>query len=455
MNKLISINPATEEIIHEFEPIDNSMLDNIICSAQKAFLSWRFTSFKTRSGLLLKLSSILKNSREKLSEIITLEMGKPITQAAGEVDKCAWLCEYYAENAEEFLKSEHIKTDAAESYIQYDPLGVLLGIMPWNFPFWQAFRFAVPAMAGGNTVLIKHAPNVTITAMQIENIFREAGFPEGTFQILLVDVNTVPQIISHESVKGVSVTASERTGSIVASHAGREIKKTVLELGGSDPFIILEDADMDSACEAGVLSRLINSGQTCISAKRFIVAGSRYSEFIDKFISVIRKKRVGNPMEKDTDIGPLARLDILENLYRQVDESVNKGARIIFHGESRQDKGYYFAPVILDNINNTMPVYSEETFGPACAVLKVKDAEEAVNIANSTRFGLGASIWTENINLAKNMASGINAGHIAINGTVKSDPRLPFGGTGRSGYGRELSFYGCREFMNIKTIWIK
>ena len=455
MNNIISINPATEEIIRTFEPIDDSKLTDIIDAARSAFIEWRFKSINVRSDLLLKMSSLLKTNIEKFSELITLETGKPVNQSISEIEKCARLCEYYAENVEEFLKTEYIKTDAGESYIQYDPLGVILGIMPWNFPFWQVFRFAVPAIAGGNTVLIKHAPNVTMTAIQIENLFRDSGFPEGIFQILLVNVDRIPKIISHQYVKGVSVTASERTGSIVASHAGKEIKKTVLELGGSDPFIILEDADINKACESGAASRLINSGQTCISAKRFIVAESLYTSFIDKFISIIQNKKMGNPMDKNTSIGPLARLDILETLYRQVDGSVTKGARIIFHGENEQDKGYFFAPIILDNIGRNMPVYNEETFGPVSAVIKVKDADEAVNIANDTRFGLGASIWTADINLAKNMAFRINAGHVSINGMVKSDPGLPFGGTGKSGYGRELSYHGCREFLNIKTIWIK
>lgn len=454
MNNIISINPATEEIIRTFEPIDDSKLTDIIDTARRAFIEWRFKSINVRSDLLLKMSSLLKTNMGKFSELITLETGKPVNQSISEIEKCARLCEYYAENVEEFLKAEYIKTDAGESYIQYDPLGVILGIMPWNFPFWQVFRFAVPAIAGGNTVIIKHAPNVTMTAIQIENLFRESGFPEGIFQILLVDVDRIPKIISHQYVKGVSVTASERTGSIVASHAGKEIKKTVLELGGSDPFIILEDADINKACESGAASRLINSGQTCISAKRFIIAESLYTDFIDKFISVIQNKKMGNPMDKDTSIGPLARLDILETLYRQVDESVNKGARIIFHGENEQDKGYYFAPIILNNISRNMPIYNEETFGPVCAVIKVKDADEAVNIANDTRFGLGASIWTADINRAKKLAFSINAGQVSINGIVKSDPRLPFGGIEKSGYGRELSYCGCREFLNIKTIWI-
>ncbi len=455
MSKFTSVNPATEEIIQTFNTISNSQLDEKIRIANSAFLEWRNTAIQVRTDLLLKMASLLKSQKDKLAEGITLEMGKPIIQSFSEIDKCALLCEYYAEKTEEFLEPEYIESDASESYIQYDPLGVVLGIMPWNFPYWQVFRFAVPAIMAGNTILIKHAPNVTLVALQIEKLFVDAGFPDGILKILLIDVGRVEGIIANANVKGVSVTASERTGSIVASQAGKEIKKTVLELGGSDPFIVLVDADVKLACDAGAASRLVNSGQTCISAKRFIVVESKYDEFLEAFTGKISEKKVGDPMDKSTDVGPLARKDILDNLQRQVDESVSQGAKTAFGGERFQSKGNFFKPAILTDIKKGMPVYDEETFGPVSAVIKARDAEEAIRIANDTRFGLGASLWTENIELAKELTGRINTGHVSINGMVKSDPRLPFGGINRSGYGRELSSLGLREFVNIKTVWIK
>lgn len=455
MNTLTSINPATEEIIHSFNAIGNSQIEEKIETAGGAFIQWKDTSWNKRAELLLSMSSLLNQRKEQLAKTITMEMGKPIGQSIGEIEKCAWLCEYYAENAKKFLAPEPIESDAGESYLQYDPLGVLLGIMPWNFPFWQVFRFAVPSIAAGNTILIKHAPNVCLTALNIEKLFLEAGFAGGILQVLLIDVEAVRDVITAGQVKGVSVTASEKTGSSVAELAGMSIKKSVLELGGSDPFIILDDADLSEACNVCNTSRLINSGQTCISAKRFIVVESRYDEFLNALINDTRVRKVGDPMDMSTDIGPLARLDILENLYRQVDESVNKGARVVYHGDFTCERGYFFSPMIIDNVVPGMPLYEEETFGPVGAVIKATDTADAIKIANDTKYGLGASIWTQNIELAKNLAGQINAGHVSINGMVKSDPRLPFGGINRSGYGRELSYAGCREFVNIKTIWIK
>ncbi len=455
MHSLKSINPATEEIIKTFDTIDGKKLNSKILIGENAFKNWRATSVKQRTNLFLALAEYLRKEKHRLSHSITLEMGKPISQSIGEIEKCAWLCEYYAENTEEFLKAKPVETDASESYIQYDPLGIILGIMPWNFPFWQVFRFAIPAIAAGNTILVKHAPNVTMTALEIEKLFLEAGFPEGILQVLLIDIDQVEGLISNCHIKGISVTASEHTGSTVASLAGREIKKTVLELGGNDPFIILEDADIEQASEIGAASRLFNSGQTCISAKRFIVINSKYDEFMEKFINNIVSKKIGNPMDSDTDIGPLSRIDIYNNLKRQVDESINMGARIVSGGGDITGKGYFFQPTVLADITEKMPVFTEETFGPVAAVISAYDCEEAISIANDSKYGLGASLWTQDIQLGKQLAHNINAGHVSINSMVKSDPRLSFGGINRSGYGRELSSNGLKEFVNIKSVWIK
>jgi len=375
-------------------------------------------------------------------------------ESEGEIDKCALNCDFYADNAERFLQKELRASSATESYIQYMPLGVILAIMPWNYPFWQVFRFAAPALMAGNTAVLKHASNVPQCALAIEEVFREAGFLEGAFQSLFVPGSQTSKLIEHPAIAAITLTGSETAGSQTAACAGRALKKTVLELGGSDPFIVLADADLNKTIKASTMARFQNTGQSCIAAKRFIIVESIYDEYLDRFVEAVRSLKVGDPMERSTHIGPLARAEFVDDIERQIRESVRQGAHMALGGKRINRKGYYFEPTILTEVSSEMPAGSEELFGPVAAVIKVKDTEEALEIANRTPYGLGSSLWTADVNAAKQIACRIEAGQVFINGLVRSDPRLPFGGIKRSGYGRELSDFGIREFVNIQTVWI-
>lgn len=452
--KMKSINPATQESIAEYEIDSDKIVSQVIENAQKTWLKFKETSISKRSEYLLKVTQLLRNNKECYGKLITLEMGKPIKQSVAEVEKCAWVCEYYANNAEKILKNEIIETEAAESYVRFDPIGIVLAVMPWNFPFWQVFRFAAPALMAGNVCLLKHASNVPGCSLLIQHIFELAGFPKFCFNSLLISSSQVEAVIRNPLVKAATLTGSEPAGKSIATIAGSCIKKTVLELGGSDPFIILEDADLEAAAKTAVNARLLANGQSCIAAKRFIVTEKVYDKFVDLFVENMKKIRVGNPIEPDIDLGPLVRKEALEELDHQVTESVKLGATVLLGGKKIEGLGCFYEPTILTNVKKGMPAYSEEVFGPVAAVIKVKDEKEAIKVANDTVFGLGASLWTNDLEKAKMLVAKINAGNVFVNELVKSDPRLPFGGVGVSGYGRELSHYGIKEFVNIKTVYI-
>lgn len=451
---LRTINPATGELIESFDEMSRNRIFEEIEKSHNAFLKWKETDFAHRRELMLRAAKVLRDNKERYGGVITLEMGKPIKQSYGEVEKCAWVCEYYAENAEKILSTEKTKTDASESYVRFDPLGVILAVMPWNFPFWQVFRFAAPALMAGNTGLLKHSSNVPMCSMAIEEVFREAAFPSGCFTSLLIGSSAVDDVINHRYVRAVTLTGSDHAGRKVASAAGRNLKKSVLELGGSDPFIILADADLEKAASKAVQSRTINTGQSCIAAKRFIVVREAAEEFTRRFVEIVQSLKTGNPMDENNDIGPIAREDLLNDLDKQVIASKELGAKVLTGGKRLGMQGYYYPVTVLSNVKKGMPVYEQETFGPVAAIITAEDEEDAIRIANDTDFGLGANLWTNNIKKAKELAKRIESGSVFINGMVVSDPRLPFGGIKISGYGRELSHYGIKEFVNIKTVWI-
>ncbi|MCX7875158.1 MAG: NAD-dependent succinate-semialdehyde dehydrogenase [Melioribacteraceae bacterium] len=450
-----SINPATGKLIKTYESFNEQKIDNIISKSFDEFLQWKKVSFSEKKKLMLNAAKYLKGKKQFLGEIITTEMGKPIKQSIAEIEKCSWVCEYYAENAELILKNEIIETDASESYVEFNPLGIVLAVMPWNFPFWQVFRFAAPALMAGNVGLLKHASNVPQCSIEIEKVFYESGFPEYVFKNLLIESSQVKKVLENEKVMAATLTGSEYAGSIVAQSCGKLIKKTVLELGGSDPFVVLEDANLIEAAKIAVTARLINNGQSCIAAKRFIVVEKIYDEFEKLFVNEMKKIKVGDPMNYDIDLGPIAREDLLYELQTQINKSVEAGATILIGGKRIDKEGFYFEPTIISDVNKSMPAYKEEIFGPVATLIKAKDENEAIEIANDSEFGLGASLWTNNLNKSKQLASQIQSGSVFINGMVKSDPRLPFGGIKKSGYGRELSHYGIKEFVNIKSVWIK
>jgi acyl-CoA reductase-like NAD-dependent aldehyde dehydrogenase len=449
-----SINPATEEVLKRFPPDTREQVEQALERAIAAFPAWRKRPFAERAELMRQAASRLRQEKPRLAGIITAEMGKPLVEAEAEIEKCAWGCEYYAENAEKFLRDEPRSSSARESYIQFVPLGTVLAIMPWNFPFWQVLRFAAPAVMAGNTAILKHASNVPQCAIAVEGLFRECGFPEGVFRSLLISSSAVADVIDDPRIAAVTLTGSEIAGSQVAAHAGRVFKKTVLELGGSDPFIVLEDADLEAAVRTGVRARYQNTGQSCIAAKRFIVAEKIFDDFQARFVEAVRELKVGDPTDRATQIGPLARKDLLGSLERQVHDSVAQGAKLLTGGKRRAGPGYFFEPTVLTNVGTGMPASSEEVFGPVAALLKARDAGEAIRIANSSPYGLGSNLWTRDLDRARELAREIEAGQVFINGMVASDPRLPFGGVKRSGYGRELSEFGIREFVNIQTVWI-
>ncbi len=449
-----SKNPATEKVLKTFQEISNEELEKKLVLAEKAFKSWKQTSFKERATLMRKLGEYLRSHTEEFSKLQMLEMGKTMKSGPAGIEKCGSLCDYYADNAENILKHEVLQTDQKEQYIEFDPLGVVLAIMPWNFPFWQVYRFAVPAIMAGNVGLLKHASNVPQCAEAIEESFRAVGFPEGVFQNLLLPSARVEALIRDPRVIAITLTGSEKAGSEVARVAGEEIKKVVLELGGSDPFVIFADVDIIKAAKTAVLARLQgNVGQSCISAKRFIVEESVEEEFMKAVVGEFSKLSVGDPSDKNIDIGPLATEQILLEVERQVKKSASLGAKVVYGGSRKKGKGYFYLPTVMTNVKKGIPVYDEEVFGPVLPIISFKTEAEAVQLANDTRYGLGASIFTSDMEKAKRIIPQIEAGNVCVNDMVKSDPRVPFGGIKKSGYGRELGTYGIKEFVNIKNVW--
>lgn len=448
---LRSVNPFNQTLLGEFKEDDDSALHRKLDQAAKAFHSWKRESFARRGELMKAAGSVLRRDKERLARIISTEMGKVLKEAQGEIEKCANACDYFAENAERFLKDQEIRTDASRSLVAYQPLGAVLAIMPWNFPFWQVFRFAAPSLMAGNVGLLKHASNVTECSMAIEAIFRDAGFPEGAFQSLLIGSDKVDGVIGDDRVAAVTLTGSEFAGTKVASSAGKNLKKTVLELGGSDPFIVLDDADLDLAARVATQSRMQNAGQSCIAAKRFIVASSVRDAFMEKFTKNVDALRQGDPLKEGTTTGPLARVDLAEDVEKQIAKSVSKGAHILTGGKR---DGANYQPGILEAVTPGMPAFDEEVFGPIAAVINVRNDDEAVKIANQNRYGLGASVWTRDNARGERVAREIESGCVFVNSLMRSDQRLPFGGIKKSGYGRELSELGIKEFMNAKTIYV-
>jgi acyl-CoA reductase-like NAD-dependent aldehyde dehydrogenase len=449
-----SINPTTEDILETFEESSEQHIDRTLQQAHDAQRRWRATSFGERAARLQNVARVLRAQKARLAALATSEMGKPIVEAEAEVEKCAWNCDFYAEHAAEVLTNEHVATNATESYVAFEPLGVVLAIMPWNFPFWQVMRFAAPALMAGNAAVLKHASNVPGCALAIEDVFSAAGLPEGVFRTLLVPGSRVEGIIADPRIAAVTLTGSSDVGERVASAAGRHLKKQVLELGGSDPFIVLADADLEAAAATAVRARNQNNGQSCIAAKRFIVEEAVADQFTQKFAAAVKALRVGDPMLRETNIGPLARGDLRDALSDQVERSVSRGAHPVVGGSPLAGKGFFYAPTVLDGVAHDMPAFREETFGPVAAVIHARDADHAVQLANDTEYGLGAALWTGDVQAAKDLARRIEAGSVFINGMVASDPRLPFGGVKHSGYGRELGSYGIKEFVNIQTVWI-
>lgn len=449
-----SVEPATEAVRARFDPHTNADVSAAIAAADSAFRSWRETPMTERAIRMHLLARVLRDRKDRYARLITTEMGKPITEALAEIDKCAWNCDFYADHAGEYLADEPVETNARTSYVAFEPLGIILAVMPWNYPFWQVIRFLAPALMAGNAALLKHASNVPQCALAIEEALRDAGFPSGLFRALLVSGGDVEPVIADDRVRAVTLTGSTATGKRIAELAGRVVKKAVLELGGSDPFIVLRDADLRAAAETGAKARFQNAGQSCIAAKRFLVEEPVAADFEDLFADAIRALRVGDPLDPATQVGPLAREDLRDALERQVAASVQMGARVVVGGTRREGKGWFYEPTLLADVTEDMPVLKEETFGPVAALLRVHDADEAVRVANSSPYGLGAAVWTNDEAAGRVLARRIESGSVFINGMVASDPRLPFGGVKQSGYGRELSSFGIREFVNIQTIWV-
>ena len=451
---LRSIDPATGRELASFPEADEAAIETALARAWTTRHAWRDAGLGMRASLMRSVAGVLRTDKSRYAALLTSEMGKPIVEAEAEIEKCAWTANWFAENGERLLADERVESTATESYVRFQPLGVILAVMPWNFPFWQAFRAGLPALTAGNVMLLKHSSNVPQSALAIEEVFREAGIPEGVFQTLLIGSAAVDRLIGDHRVAGVTLTGSEKAGSLVAESAGRSLKKTVLELGGSDPFIVLADADLKTAATVACRARNQNNGQSCIAAKRFIVEEPVADEFERLFTQAVAALKVGNPMDRANQVGPLAREDLIADLERQVTESVRLGARAVTGGKRIGGDGYYFEPTVLTNVRPGMPAYHEETFGPVAAVIRVKDAEDALRVANDTDFGLGSNIWTSDVERGKKLAERVEAGLVFINGMVASDARLPFGGVKRSGYGRELSTYGIKEFTNIQTVWV-
>jgi succinate-semialdehyde dehydrogenase / glutarate-semialdehyde dehydrogenase len=451
---IASINPATGKTLRTFQPLSAEQVEARLQCAAEAYQRHRRTSFAERARLMLKAADILEGEKEAFGRLMVTEMGKPLKAGMEEAAKSAWGCRYYAEHAERFLAAEEVKTTASRSYVTWQPIGPVLAIMPWNFPFWQVFRFAAPALMAGNVGLLKHASNVPQCALAIEDIFRRAGFPEGVFQTLLIETGQVPSVIEDRRVAAVTLTGSNTAGSQVASTAGKAIKKTVLELGGSDPFIVMPDADLPAATATAVKARIVNNGQSCIAAKRFIVHEAVADEFERGFTAGMAGLTVGDPMDAGTDIGPLATEGQLRTITDQVDRAVRAGARILTGGHKLERQGWYYAPTVLAGVTPESPVFREEVFGPVAMVFRIRSAEEAIRLANDSPFGLGASVWTRSDGEREQFVREIETGMVFVNAMVASDPRVPFGGVKESGYGRELSPLGIKEFVNAKTVWV-
>jgi len=451
---IASINPATGEKLKEFAAFDDAEIEKRLKRAEKAFAHHRREPFAKRAQLMMAVASLLEQEKDRLARTMTLEMGKLFRAAQEEIAKCIRGCRFYAENGERFLEDETAQTDAAQSYVRYDPLGAVLAIMPWNFPFWQVFRFATPALLAGNVGLLKHAANVPQCALAIEEIFCRAGFDEGIFQTLLIEAQQVEKMIVDPRVKAITLTGSEKAGSAVASTAARYIKKSVLELGGNDPFIVMPSGDFESTLRTAIKARTINNGQSCIAAKRFLVADEVYDEFLRQFVERMRALKVGDPFDETTEIGPLATEHILQGVHEQVQKSIAAGAKLLTGGNRIHGPGFFYEPTVLVDVPSDSPAYREEIFGPVASFFRVRDAADAIEIANDTSFGLGASAWTNDRAEQELFASELETGMVFINAMVASDPRLPFGGVKRSGFGRELGVAGIREFTNAKTIWI-
>ncbi|ADI75056.1 Aldehyde Dehydrogenase [Methanohalobium evestigatum Z-7303] len=452
MDKIVSINPATEKVNKEYNYYSQEKVDGILKKSNEAFEQWKNLDVSERAEYLNNAAAKLRERKEELAPTITKEMGKPIRQSESEIEKCAWVLEHFAEKSKQYIEPEFVDTDAETSGIVFEPLGTILTIMPWNFPFWQALRVGAAALAGGNVILLKHSSHVPMCALEIEGVFRESGFPEGVYQTLLLDGKSTSSLIGRDEIAGVSFTGSTSAGRNVAEEAGKNIKKCVLELGGSDPFIVLDDADLDKAAEAAAAGRFTNTGQSCVSAKRFIVMESIADEFISKFVNATRNLTIGDPMDENTDIGPLVSDKQIKLIEEQVNDAVSKGAEVLLEGGKTEGKGFYYSPVILTNVSKDSRVITEETFGPVAPIITVSSEKEAIKEANDTQFGLGANIWTEDREKAVRLTRDIEAGNVSVNSVTKSDPRLPFGGIKKSGVGRELSRFGFYEFMNIKSM---
>jgi succinate-semialdehyde dehydrogenase/glutarate-semialdehyde dehydrogenase len=451
-----SVNPTTGERIREYSEMTPVQVSEALGLAQEGFLRWRQQSFAARAVCMTGAAGLLRERAGEYARLMALEMGKPVTAGRSEIEKCAWVCDYYAANAEQFLRLESVETEATRSYVTFKPLGVVLAIMPWNFPFWQMFRFAAPALMAGNAVVLKHASNVPGCALAVERLMLDAGLPTGVFTTLLVGSGLVERIIEDPGVKAVTLTGSIAAGRAVARKAGEMLKKTVLELGGSDPYIVLESADLEQAASACAAARLANSGQTCIAAKRFVVVEGQLPRFEELIVDRMKRARVGDPLEEDTEVGPLARVDLRNQLHEQVERSVAQGARCLLGGEIPEGRGAFYPPTVLTVVGRGMPAYDDELFGPVAAIIPVKDGGDAIAVANDTKFGLGAAVFTgDAVQGEKIAADEIEAGCCFVNDSVRSDPRLPFGGVKESGYGRELSHYGIREFVNVKTVYVK
>lgn len=454
LRKLQSINPASGEVISEYTQSTSTAVETRLDMSKQAACAWRETSFAERAARFQRLAQILREDSNQLARIATLEMGKPLQQAQAEVEKCAWVCEYYAENAEAFLSPREEPTDAARSYVRYDPLGAILAIMPWNFPYWQVFRCAAPSVMAGNVVVLKHASNVSGVALEIEELFTRAEFPAGIFTTLLIDSDRTETLIADDRIQAITLTGSEPAGRAVAATAGRALKPTVMELGGSDPFIVLADADPQRTAAAAAKARCQNNGQSCIAAKRFLVEAPVAGAFLDALRENMEALHVGDPLQEQTELGPLARRDLYETLARQVDESIEQGAELHCGGHSEHNEATcYYPPTILTNVQPGMPAFDTETFGPVAAVTLVADRDEAIRLANHSQYGLGASVWTSTPAHAEELVARLESGAVFVNEMVKSNPHLPFGGVKHSGYGRELSREGIRAFTNVKSVW--
>jgi succinate-semialdehyde dehydrogenase/glutarate-semialdehyde dehydrogenase len=450
-----SVDPTTDRIIQTYEETPPREVEAILMAADRAQRRWREAPVEERAAVLLRAAERLRTGRDRYAALMAVEMGKPVAQGRGEAEKCAWVCEYFAEHGASFLVPEPVRADAARSYVAFPPLGTVLAVMPWNFPFWQVFRFAAPALLAGNAAVLKHASNVSGCALAIGDVFRDAGAPEGLFGVLLIGADRVAAVIDAPEIRAVTLTGSTRAGRSVAAAAGRALKKTVLELGGSDPYVVLEDADLDAAAETCAAARLINGGQSCIAAKRFIVPRPIHAAFVERFRKAMGARRMGSPLDETVDLGPQARRDLRDELHAQVAESVRRGARAVLGGAPSPGPGAFYPPTVLLDVVPGMPAYHEELFGPVAAVIEAEDEEDAIRIANDTSFGLGAAVFSRDVARAERIAAErIEAGSCFVNASVRSDPRIPFGGVKDSGYGRELSRFGIREFVNVKTVYV-